>query len=70
MKKEGEEHDRNQTDTNRLRLMHGQVVTNWIKQVSADSILIVDDKLAADKFFGTGIPDGGASGSKGGNTSD
>ncbi len=34
-----------------FRLMHGQVVTNWIKQVSADSILIVDDKLAADKFL-------------------
>ena len=34
-----------------FRLMHGQVVTNWIKQVSADAILIVDDKLAADKFL-------------------
>ncbi len=34
-----------------FRLMHGQVVTNWIKQVSADSILIVDDKLAEDKFL-------------------
>lgn len=34
-----------------FRLMHGQVVTNWIKQVSADSILIVDDKLASDKFL-------------------
>lgn len=34
-----------------FRLMHGQVVTNWIKQVSADSILIVDDELAADKFL-------------------
>ena len=34
-----------------FRLMHGQVVTNWIKQVSADSILIVDDELVADKFL-------------------
>lgn len=34
-----------------FRLMHGQVVTNWLKQVSADSVLIVDDKLAADKFL-------------------
>lgn len=34
-----------------FRLMHGQVVTNWIKQVSADSILIVDDELANDKFL-------------------
>ena len=34
-----------------FRLMHGQVVTNWIKQVSADSILLVDDELVADKFL-------------------
>lgn len=34
-----------------FRLMHGQVVTNWIKQVSADSILIINDELAADKFL-------------------
>lgn len=34
-----------------FRLMHGQVVTNWIKQVSADSVLIIDDKLASDKFL-------------------
>lgn len=34
-----------------FRLMHGQVVTNWIKQVSADSILIVDDDLANDQFL-------------------
>lgn len=34
-----------------FRLMHGQVVTNWIKQVSADAILIIDDKLASDKFL-------------------
>lgn len=34
-----------------FRLMHGQVVTNWLKQTSADTVLIVDDKLAADKFL-------------------
>lgn len=34
-----------------FRLMHGQVVTNWIRQVSADAILIIDDELAADKFL-------------------
>lgn len=34
-----------------FRLMHGQVVTNWIQQVSADSILIINDELAADKFL-------------------
>ena len=34
-----------------FRLMHGQVITGWLKQVSADTILIVDDQLAADKFM-------------------
>lgn len=34
-----------------FRLMHGQVVTTWLKQVSADAILIVDDELASDKFL-------------------
>ena len=34
-----------------FRLMHGQVVTAWLKQVSANAILIVDDQLAADKFL-------------------
>lgn len=34
-----------------FRLMHGQVVTTWIQQVSADAILIIDDKLASDKFL-------------------
>lgn len=33
-----------------FRLMHGQVVTAWLKQVSANAILIVDDQLAADKW--------------------
>ena len=30
-----------------FRLMHGQVVTTWIQQVSADAILIVDDKSSS-----------------------
>lgn len=34
-----------------FRLMHGQVVTSWLKQVDANAILIVDDKLAKDKFL-------------------
>lgn len=34
-----------------FRLLHGQVVTNWIQQVSADSVLIVDDDLSKDKFM-------------------
>lgn len=34
-----------------FRLMHGQVVTTWLQQVSADSILILDDQLAKDKFL-------------------
>lgn len=34
-----------------FRLMHGQVVTKWIQQVGADSILIIDDELAADEFM-------------------
>ena len=33
-----------------FRLMHGQVVTAWLKQVSANAILIVDDQLAAEVF--------------------
>ncbi|HJD46824.1 MAG TPA: PTS sugar transporter subunit IIB [Candidatus Mediterraneibacter norfolkensis] len=34
-----------------FRLMHGQVVTAWLKRADADAILIVDDELAADKFL-------------------
>ncbi|WP_225047911.1 PTS system mannose/fructose/N-acetylgalactosamine-transporter subunit IIB [Lacticaseibacillus kribbianus] len=32
------------------RLVHGQIMTTWIKQYPADTILIVDDALAADDF--------------------
>jgi mannose/fructose/N-acetylgalactosamine-specific phosphotransferase system component IIB len=34
-----------------FRLLHGQVVTNWIKQVSADAVLIINDELVQDKFL-------------------
>ena len=34
-----------------FRLMHGQVVTGWLHQVNADTILIVNDELAKDKFL-------------------
>lgn len=34
-----------------FRLIHGQIVTTWMQQVSADSILIIDDDLSKDKFL-------------------
>lgn len=33
------------------RLIHGQVITKWVKQTNADMILIVDDPLAKDEFM-------------------
>lgn len=33
------------------RLIHGQVVTKWLKQTGADEILIIDDSLAKDEFM-------------------
>ena len=33
------------------RLIHGQVITKWIKQTTANRILIVDDALAKDEFM-------------------
>lgn len=35
-----------------FRLMHGQVIANWLNQVDGDSIMIVNKKLAADPFMG------------------
>lgn len=35
-----------------FRLMHGQVIANWLNQVDANSIMIVNDKLAKDPFMG------------------
>lgn len=34
-----------------FRLIHGQVVTTWLQQVSANSILILDDELAKDEYL-------------------
>lgn len=31
------------------RLIHGQIVTKWIKDASAKMIMVVDDKAASDK---------------------
>lgn len=33
------------------RLIHGQVVTSWVKQVNANRIIIVDDPLTKDVFM-------------------
>jgi D-glucosaminate-specific PTS system IIB component len=34
-----------------FRLMHGQVVVNWLKQVSANHILVIDADLSKDPFM-------------------
>lgn len=34
-----------------FRLIHGQVVTKWIKQYPATNIVIINDELAADDFM-------------------
>lgn len=34
-----------------FRLLHGQIVTNWIQQVNADSILIINDQLMKDPIL-------------------
>lgn len=34
-----------------FRLMHGQVITNWVKQVSANHILVVDEELENNQFM-------------------
>ena len=31
------------------RLIHGQIVTKWIKEANAKMIIVADDKAAADK---------------------
>lgn len=33
------------------RLIHGQVVTKWVKQTGANEIMIIDDELANDEFM-------------------
>lgn len=34
-----------------FRLIHGQVITKWIRQTVANKILIIDDTLAKDEFM-------------------
>ena len=34
-----------------FRLMHGQVIANWVNQVDANAILIINEQLANDKFM-------------------
>ena len=51
------------------RLIHGQVVTAWIKQYPINKILIIDDELSQNRLMeriykaaapSPGIPEGGA----------
>ena len=35
-----------------FRLIHGQVITKWVKTTGAEKIIIVDNKLANDAFMG------------------
>lgn len=34
------------------RLIHGQVITKWLKQCGANRIIIIDDALSKDSFLG------------------
>lgn len=34
-----------------FRLIHGQVITKWIRQTNTNKILIIDDELAKDNFL-------------------
>lgn len=34
-----------------FRLIHGQVITKWLKQTGANKILIIDDELSKDVFM-------------------
>ena len=36
-----------------FRLIHGQVVTKWVKEANANRIVIVNDTLAKDEFLGS-----------------
>lgn len=33
------------------RLIHGQIITGWSKNYSADAIYVIDDKVAKDEFL-------------------
>lgn len=35
------------------RLIHGQVMTSWVKQTAANKIMVVDDEVAADDLMKT-----------------
>ncbi|WP_122643062.1 PTS sugar transporter subunit IIB [Luxibacter massiliensis] len=35
-----------------FRLIHGQVITKWVKKTCAEKIIIVDEDLARDDFMG------------------
>lgn len=35
------------------RLIHGQVITKWLKQCDAKRIVVIDDKLSKDEFLGS-----------------
>lgn len=36
-----------------FRLIHGQVVTKWVKEANANRIIIINDTLAKDEFLGS-----------------
>lgn len=36
-----------------FRLIHGQVVTKWVKEANANRIVIVNETLASDEFLGS-----------------
>lgn len=36
-----------------FRLIHGQVVTKWVKEANANRIVIANDTLAKDEFLGS-----------------
>lgn len=36
-----------------FRLIHGQVVTKWVKEANANRIVLVNDALANDEFLGS-----------------
>ena len=45
------------------RMIHGQVVTQWIKRLSCTRIIMVDDQFSADPIHEQSIGYGGSSGS-------
>jgi D-glucosaminate-specific PTS system IIB component len=34
-----------------MRLIHGQVIAKWVKQLNINKIFIVDDEISKDKFL-------------------